>query len=355
VVRNATASLLWAACRPTLDPAAVDAALDAGADVSRAGELSVAQRVSPLLVRALDGRDVPRAAAADAARVRAQSRLVLPSVGQLALAPLASAGLTPLVIKGAALVDRYGPGLRPMDDVDLLVPRPLFADTIETLLDAGWTRPPTKNRNTHEVTLAHPSLPGMSVDAHQEWSRWTNRSDGLTVDTLWSERTERTVLGTPAFVVPAEVELVMLAAHAAKPYHQFDRLLWTVDIAVVASTTAVDWDRVERFATEHRCRVAVAVALTQATHLGLESPPELRAPVDQRHAALLDHDWPTTERTNDLRAQLRYSLTDSRWTAARLLGGDVFNQGVVQAPRRVVRMARRYTRTRLSKSSRQPA
>src|SRR5690349_10944446 len=105
-----TAALFWAACRPTPSPDDVRAAVARGADLDAAANLAVAQRVSPLLWRGLGvageadastewGATLER----DAKRCHAQSRLVLPRVGQLALSPLTAAGLEPLVIKGGAL------------------------------------------------------------------------------------------------------------------------------------------------------------------------------------------------------------------------------------------------------------
>ena len=69
-----------------------------------------------------DGRFILRIEDIDATRCRAHAVMVLPQLGPMALAPLAEAGVTPLVFKGATLAERYPePGLRPMDDADLLV------------------------------------------------------------------------------------------------------------------------------------------------------------------------------------------------------------------------------------------
>ncbi|HEX9549347.1 MAG TPA: hypothetical protein VF942_18540 [Acidimicrobiales bacterium] len=41
------------------------------------------------------------------------------------------------------------------------------------------------------------------------------------------------LLRVAAFGLPIEEELLALAAHAGKPFHQFQHLIWSVDIAVV--------------------------------------------------------------------------------------------------------------------------
>src|SRR5581483_6622361 len=78
-VDAATASLLWAACRPVPDADGVRQALDAGADLASASQLALSQRVAPLLWRALHGIDavegrlgdapVPRRVAVQGARL----------------------------------------------------------------------------------------------------------------------------------------------------------------------------------------------------------------------------------------------------------------------------------------------
>ena len=50
---EATATLLWEACRPDPDPEAVRRALDGGADLDRAVAAATDHRIGPLLWRAL--------------------------------------------------------------------------------------------------------------------------------------------------------------------------------------------------------------------------------------------------------------------------------------------------------------
>ena len=50
--------------------------------------------------------------------------LLIPRALALAVRPLTDAGLEPVVFKGPAVAARYPkPGLRPMEDIDLLLPR----------------------------------------------------------------------------------------------------------------------------------------------------------------------------------------------------------------------------------------
>jgi hypothetical protein len=363
-VDAATASLLWAACRPVPDAEGVRQALDAGADLSSASQLALSQRVAPLLWRALQetgavdakvNEDWTVAVSRDASRCKAHAFLVLPQVAERALAPLAAAGFTPLVFKGGALVARYPEaGLRPMDDVDLVLPPEQLDDGVSTLERAGWSVVPVRRGTHHEVILTHPALPGLPVEMHRALATWRERSNWLSTGDLWHWRTPGMVFGEPAFVLPVEEEIVALAAHAAKPFHVFDRLLWAVDIAVVigaaeSGTKPVDWERVARIADRARCRTALAVGLSQAQRLGASSPAALRtAPArNARERALepvLSAEWPVIPRTWSVLTRLRYALVDDWRQRVTLLAGQILRYGPADAPRNAVDLSRRGVR-----------
>jgi hypothetical protein len=320
--------------------------------------------VSPLLWRALtaagsaDGReqeDWARDLSADAARCRAQALLVLPRVGPAALAPLAAAGLTPLVFKGATLAGRYpDPGLRPMDDVDLVLPPEQLRAGVATLEGIGWRVVPVRQATHHEVILTHPDLPGLPVELHRALATWRENSNRLTTLDLWRWRVPGAVCGVPAFILPVEEEIVSLVAHAAKPFHVFDRLIWVTDIAVLLagapdSSHPVDWGRVEELADRVRCRTALAVALTQVERLGAASPPALRdCPARNARARALEPvlsaEWPVIDRTWSLRRRLRYALVDDWRQRLSLLAGQIIRYGPVAAPRHAVELSARGVR-----------
>jgi hypothetical protein len=350
-VTNRTAELLWAACRPSPSLDGVAAAIAHGADLDVAADLSIVQRVSPLLWRALcqagiTPTDEPwsQRLADDTQRCRAQGKMLLPQIGRLALAPLAEAGIEPLVIKGAAIAPRYPDvGLRPMDDVDVIISHHQADAALRTLNDCGWVTHTPPNRRQFEVDVTHKSLPGLHIDLHRGLDSWRTRANRLTSEALWASRTPATLYGAPAYVLPREIELISLAAHAAKPYHGFDRLIWIVDITV-ATQAELDWDRVAFLAHDTHCRTALAVALTLAARMGAESPEELRHIDGARTSALSDvlsPDWPTISRDGHVRAALRYALVDDRRTRATLLVSELFDKNVWEVPRRAARVMRR--------------
>lgn len=356
-----TAALLWAACRrePLADE--VNDAIAQGADLGLAADIAVVERVSPLLWRALqragvptDGQPWATSLQQDAARCHAQSRLTLPRVGALALAPLLEAGLEALVIKGGAVAGRYPDlALRPMDDIDLILPPDQIESAVAALKTTGWIRYVSPARRPHEVDMTHPALPGLPIDLHRGLATWRSRANRLTSEQLWAARQKTTLHGVSAFVLPPEPELVMLAAHAAKPFHTFSRLVWTVDIAVVVADAeangGLDWDHVARVADAAKCRTALAVALTQAARLGAASPKELRhigggAGRAAALAPVLSLDWPLVKRDRQIRADLRYALVDERRARFTLMLGEIFSKDAREAPRRAAVVTRRRVR-----------
>jgi hypothetical protein len=350
-VTNPTADLLWAACRPVPSLDDVAAALAHGADLEAAADLAITQRVSPLLWAALkDAHTIPVGEGwvtrleQDAQRCRAQSRMLLPQIGPLALAPLAAAGVEPLVIKGAAIAPRYpDPALRPMDDVDVIVPDHQTDAALAALEGAGWTVYTPPQRRRFEIDVVHSALPGLHIDLHRGLDSWRTRANRLTTDALWSARQPAQLYGAAASVLPPELEVVYTAAHAAKPYHGFARLIWIVDLAV-ATERQLDWDRVAYLAHEAHCRTALAVALTLAARLGVDSPAQLRSLERGRAAALarvLSPDWPVTAGDRAARVRLRYALVDDRRTRATLLVSELFDKNVWDAPRRAAHVVRR--------------
>jgi hypothetical protein len=331
-----TATLLWEACRRDPDPAAVRRALDGGADVSRAVVAAGEHRVGPLLWRALGkagARDAlgPRrdafGAAADAFRMEAL--LLIPRAAALAVRPLTEAGLEPVVFKGPAVAARYPePGLRPMEDIDLLLPRADHARALRVLQDAGWhvTRP--AGDDLYDSVLSHPEVPSLALELHYALEGTSQRVTALHPETLWARRRPIDCAGTPAFGLAPADEIVVLASHAGKPHHGFARLVWIADLAMVVGGAAargepVDWDVVRAVARAARCMTVVGAALAMARRAGVDAPLGL-FPLPQRGwrgeaiERLLAVTWPL-DHLELPGYQLNYALTDAAAQRVKIL------------------------------------
>ncbi len=329
-----TAGVLWAVARPEVRPdevgAAVDRAVEAGVGGGTVVDAALRHRLGPLLWRGLTaaGRvDALGSAAgrlaADAHLRRQEELLLHPHALALGVDPLRAAGLEPIVFKGPALATRYpAPGLRPMVDIDLLLPPAAHAAAVAALAGAGWAPLQRPGRSHYDTPMTHPDVPGLVLEVHQGLDVWYDRANKETIGDLWDVRIPIRCMGTDAFGLPVEAEVVALAAHAGKPFHVFAELIWATDV-VVAASAGVDWDRVEELAAAWRCRTVLAVSLAHASRLGLDAPPRLlRTGASRRRQRalqpLLDDRWPATELTNSLRTRLRYALVDDPGRRAAL-------------------------------------
>jgi hypothetical protein len=331
-----TATLLWEACRREPRADSVRRALAGGADIGWAVSAASEQRIGPLLWRALGAADSldalgPDGAAlggmADAARMEAL--LLLPRAVALAVRPLTDAGLEPVVFKGPAVAARYpDPGLRPMDDIDLLLPQADHRRALDALSRAGWQVARAGGGDQYDTLLTHCEVPSLFLELHYGLEHPSHRVTALDPDTLWARRQPLECVGTPAFGLPPAEELVALAAHAGKPYHSFVRLVWIADLAMIVGAaasdgTAIDWDRVGAVAEAARCMTVVGVALAMARNSGVDAPARL-FPLPtwgwrgDAVARLLSVTWPLT-RLELPRTQLGYTLTDTRSQRAKFL------------------------------------
>lgn len=319
----------------------------AGADLALASRLAINQRVSPLLWRVArawateeDGWSAPLRD--DSLRCKAQAVMVRPRVGVHLLEPLTSAGLRPMVIKGLALADRYPePSLRPMDDVDLLVRADEHRKATEVLRQAGW-QTTRRQGPEYSLSLAHPAIPGLPVDLHCELAVRAEQVFRFKARDLWEAPLPVTLFGAEVFLPGPELELLLLATHAGKPFHNFDRILWAVDAAVVIRAASsfgvpIEWGHLGELSKRAAAGSALAVLLSQAERLGADSPARLRA-VDAgttRGRALepaRSAAWPVEQLTSALRDRLTYAVIDDPWLRIRRLLYQTQDGGLLRAP-----------------------
>ncbi len=364
-----TAVLLWESCRRHVRAEAVEEALDRGADVGLAVEAAVQHRLTSLLWRSLAtaGRAEElgerRQWLADVAEVyRFEAGLLLPPAVHLAVTPLTDAGYEPVIVKGPAVAARYPePGLRRMADIDVLLPERDHAGAVQALQEAGWRVVRQRRRDRYDTILAHPAVPSLALELHYGLEASYERVTRLDPDELWESRLPVDCMGTRAFGLPLPSELVVLAAHAGKPFHGFHELIWIADLAMITGYATeldrdVDWDEVARLAHQARCVTVVACALAMARRAGASVPDGL-LPLPARGwrcaalEPLLGIMWPL-EHADISTFHMRFALADSFGRRLALLAGAghrntlerrlEYSLGApVQAARALVRLRRR--------------
>lgn len=95
---------------------------------------------------------------------RMLSRVVVPQSLDLSVGLLGAAGFEPVVWKGPSISARYPePWLRPMVDVDLLLPESQHTDPVLALRQGGWSVTREIDRVHYDTVVTHPAVPGLAL------------------------------------------------------------------------------------------------------------------------------------------------------------------------------------------------
>jgi hypothetical protein len=179
-----------------------------------------------------------------------------------------SAGIRLTLLKGAALVLRYGEpfGLRPMSDLDILIPPGTRSTAMEVLETLGWKPSPRDPRRlsdsfydtVHAWDFTHPD--GHTIDLH-----WHVLHECLhpEADREFSRAAVPVAFRGRDFLVlcPADQLLHVLLQGARCAGIAY--LRWVTDAAMVlaGSGTGLDWDRFLRLTARFRLAPPVTDAL----------------------------------------------------------------------------------------------
>jgi hypothetical protein len=233
----------------------------------------------PLLHAAIqeNGLDVPREigdplqeayyqlAAANAVRFQELARV---------LTTLSAAGIPVLVLKGALLAETvYGNlALRPMSDLDLLIPRERIHEIPQILAPLGYRL----NAGEAGYSFAYDTLfcgeiilyketPVLPVVLDVHWHllavEWFHHTARVDLEALWERVCPLSIDGTPAQQLCPEDNLLHLCLHAGIS-HSYVYLLNLIDIdRTIAACQDLDWDRFLDRARDFQVRSAVYFGL----------------------------------------------------------------------------------------------
>ncbi len=180
-----------------------------------------------------------------------------------ALGALGDAGVPTLVLKGIALsIAHYrDDGVRPMEDIDVLVPRRDFERAITVLRGAGWAAgreyiPTGGLRAVHAEHLQHREG-GVCLDLHR-YALAQAASD----DEFWSAAVEIELLNAPTRILCPADQLLHVAVHGAR-WNRVPPVRWLADAVVIERSAGadLDWDRLVAEATRRGVTATLAAAL----------------------------------------------------------------------------------------------
>ncbi len=209
---------------------------------------------------------------------------------------LASRGIGALVLKGAAFAELYykDPGLRPMDDADLMVPLAQAPEALRLLAELGFG-PPVRHPERlisvrHSVGLR--SASGDEVDLH--WHLLWECFDADDDRPFWEASSAFDLAGTPARALAPADALLHVLAHGAM-WNRIPPIRWVADALTLhrAVGEAIDWERLGALAARYRLLLPVGTTLDYLKRVfDLPVPENLVARIAAhrpRHAERLDH------------------------------------------------------------------
>ncbi len=259
----------WAALRPRFDVDAADGDVHRllpllGWNLARAGLDPATEPELPRLLGLVR-------------RTWAQNQRRFHALAQL-LPDLAAADIHPILVKGAALASTTypSPGLRPMEDVDLLVAPSDRERTLEVLVARGFTiADRTVREPANELGAIGPDeLDHLEIDLHWRLNQHLALPDGHAADReLWARAVDFELAGGVAakHLAAADELLVTLVHGMISPGTA--PLRWIADATWLVATAPIDWEVLVDQARRRRCALAVRRALDLLDREGLVAVP----------------------------------------------------------------------------------
>jgi hypothetical protein len=237
-------------------------------------------RLFPLVYRNLSSAAV---AAEDWSKLRSayraawfRNQVLCRDAGEV-LALLHGAGIETMALKGIALaVGAYGDvGVRPMDDVDVLV-RPADADrALAALAEAGWIAEQTTGVGFKTLHARHlHDAAGRALDLHR-YALEQVSSD----EPFWDASVELEVGGVKTRTLSPPDQLLHVVAHGGR-WNVVPPLRWIADAELIRRTADgdLDWDRFVAEARRRRLAARLVPALDRlVAAIGFTVPDEVAA------------------------------------------------------------------------------
>lgn len=225
-------------------------------------DLARSQGVTPLLRHAAHqlGQEIPgeASAALDGAyfAVARDNTLRFDALGAI-LAPLEDRGIPVLLLKGAALCETIyeNIALRPMGDVDMLIPIDQLPVCRQILIDQGFVcteaelapGSQAEFRNQQAFVRREPSP--LMIELHWHVVDVPYYMHRIPVEWFWDRALPRPLHGHRVHTLNPDTEMLYLAAHLAL-HHRFHGFRWFVDLAWLIHRQPLDWEAIVDTAAE---------------------------------------------------------------------------------------------------------
>lgn len=238
------------------------------------------------------------------------------------LAVLNAADVPVMLLKGAALnLTLYSRSdLRPLSDLDLLVPAEQAVAAREALIGAGCrpgfdlVRPDFFPRYYYESELFSAGVHAVRLDLHARPFRPLRLAITVPQAAFWANAQAVNVGKATAFVPCTETMWIHLAVHAA--LHDCARLIWLYDLVRFAKhhRECIDWDRVVGLCRQWRVsRVAWTAVRRAKEQFGSVVPSEVEAALAAHPCHWRDR-WSLANAARSARSPIRSVLVEAATT-----------------------------------------
>ena len=189
-----------------------------------------------------------------------KNEILMHRVGTL-LATFEAAGITTLVLKGAALIQLYyrESGLRPMLDADVLVQAHQAEQAMEVLTRLQW-KPLRYRRPQMRIPIVH-STPfedggGRQVDLH--WHLFWECFNASDDHDYWEHAIPIEIGGVQTLALNPTDQLLHTCWHGAR-WNEVPPIRWVADATAIlaASSAEIDWPSLLKKAQRHRITLPV--------------------------------------------------------------------------------------------------
>jgi len=198
-----------------------------------------------------------------------KNQLVIHQVPGL-LAQLHDAGIRTMLLKGLALIERYykDPSLRPMNDIDLLVPYDDAWRAAEVMVASGW-RPMypadldvLKNPSGRRVRNGMCFVNDKKIECDLHWAVLHDSTWRGADDAFWEKAEPVMFAGIPTFFLNPTHQFLHTCLHGGR-FNEFHPMRWIGDAVYILRRDAekIDWDDFIRQSRRHHMLLVARSAL----------------------------------------------------------------------------------------------
>ena len=173
-----------------------------------------------------------------------KNSLVLAGLREI-LRALSEAGVPVMLLKGGAMILKYYPdrGMRPMNDIDLLVEKKNLGPALGALGGLGWR---DIGQKVYDLFLRrHPAVTmagGLRFELDVHWNLLTEYDPRIDPRGWWRDARLIDWQGMPVYLLAPEDQLIHLCAHGIK-YDALPSIRWIPDaLNVLSAEPGLSWE-----------------------------------------------------------------------------------------------------------------